>query len=108
MAYAPLVGQDGGSCGVDLPDAATEIFLREGLDRLLVICPSRYFVAGRRFNSSLRVKATRNDGAITCSPDEQSDIRGGVRVVPDIALMSFVKRFERELSPPCDFRWSGR
>jgi len=23
-----------------------------------------------------------------------------------IALMSFVKRFEREKSPPCDFRWS--
>jgi hypothetical protein len=26
---------------------------------------------------------------------------------PDIALMSFVKWFEREMSPPCDFRWSA-
>ena len=25
---------------------------------------------------------------------------------PDVALMSFVKWFEREMSPPCDFRWS--
>jgi len=41
MAYAPLVGQDGGSCGVDLPDEASGIFLREGLDILLMICPSR-------------------------------------------------------------------
>jgi hypothetical protein len=46
MAYAPLVGQDGGSCAFDLPDGASGIFFREGLDRLLVICPSGYFVAG--------------------------------------------------------------
>ena len=46
MANAPLVGQDGGSYGVDLPDGASDLFLREGLDRLLVICPSGYFVAG--------------------------------------------------------------
>jgi hypothetical protein len=39
MAYAPLVGQDGGSCAVDLPDGASDLFLREGMDRLLVICP---------------------------------------------------------------------
>ena len=45
MANAPLAEQVGGSCAFDLPDAATEIFLREGLDRLLVICPSGYFVA---------------------------------------------------------------
>jgi hypothetical protein len=32
MAYAPLVGQDGGSYGVDLPDGASDLFLREGLD----------------------------------------------------------------------------
>jgi hypothetical protein len=45
MADAPLVGQDGGSCAFDLPDGATGIFLSEGLDRLLVICPSCQFVA---------------------------------------------------------------
>jgi hypothetical protein len=33
------------------------MFLREGLDRLLVICPSGYFVAGMALTSSLR--ATR-------------------------------------------------
>ena len=41
MAYAPLVGQDGGSSAFDLPDEASGIFLSEGLDRLSVICPSR-------------------------------------------------------------------
>src|SRR4029077_10439223 len=42
MANAPLVGQDGGSHKVDLPDGATGIFLRAGLDpHLGVICPSR-------------------------------------------------------------------
>ena len=35
------MGQDGGSCGVDLPDEASGIFLSEGLDRLLLICPTR-------------------------------------------------------------------
>jgi hypothetical protein len=59
MAYAPLMGQDGESCASDLPDGATKIFLREGLDRLLVICPSGYFVAGKKPNSSLR--ATRSN-----------------------------------------------
>src|SRR6195952_5419087 len=49
-ADAPLVGQDGGSCAFDLPDGASGIFLREGLDRLLVICPSGYFVAAGRDN----------------------------------------------------------
>ena len=40
-ADAPLVGQDGGSCAVDLPDVPTGIFLREGLDpHLGVICPT--------------------------------------------------------------------
>jgi hypothetical protein len=38
MAYAPQMGQDGGSRKSDLPDEASGIFLREGLDRLLVIC----------------------------------------------------------------------
>jgi hypothetical protein len=32
MAYAPLVGQDGGSDRVDLPDGSIEMFLRAGLD----------------------------------------------------------------------------
>src|ERR1700694_5198912 len=32
-------------------------------------------------------RAPRNDGALTCSPDERSDIRGGVRVVPDVAAL---------------------
>ena len=40
MAYAPLAGQDGGSRKSDLPDENSGIFLRQGLDRLLVICPS--------------------------------------------------------------------
>src|SRR5258708_37257320 len=31
MANAPLVGQDGGSYAVDLPDAATGIFLHGGM-----------------------------------------------------------------------------
>ena len=46
MAHAPLVGQDSGSYGFDLPDGASDLFLREGLDSFLVICPSGYFVAG--------------------------------------------------------------
>ena len=33
MAYAPLAGQDGASPKSDLPDVASEIFLRGGLDR---------------------------------------------------------------------------
>jgi hypothetical protein len=41
MADAPLVGQDGGSYGFDLPDGASDLFLREGLDPYPgVICPS--------------------------------------------------------------------
>ena len=46
MANAPLVGQDGGSRKVFLPDGGSGIFLREGLDRVLVICSSCQFVAG--------------------------------------------------------------
>ena len=40
MADAPLVGQDGGSYGFDLPDEASGLFLRAALDRFLLICPS--------------------------------------------------------------------
>ena len=32
MAYAPLVGQDGGNYGFDLPDGASDLFLIHGLD----------------------------------------------------------------------------
>ena len=47
MAYAPLVGQDGESCAVDLPDEGSGIFFREGLDRglsdlpVVLICRTR-------------------------------------------------------------------
>jgi hypothetical protein len=37
---APLVGRDGRIEITDLPDDGSGIFLREGMDRLLVICPS--------------------------------------------------------------------
>jgi hypothetical protein len=40
FAKHPSVGQDGGSSKVDLGKARSGIFLRAGLDRLLVICPS--------------------------------------------------------------------
>ena len=41
MANAPLAGQDGGHFSFDLPDGLSEMFLREGLDGNLLICPSR-------------------------------------------------------------------
>jgi hypothetical protein len=34
MAYAPPVGQDGGSCAFDLPDEASDLFLVRGLDMI--------------------------------------------------------------------------
>jgi hypothetical protein len=55
------VGQDGGSCAVDLPDEASKIFLREGLDRLLVICPSGQFVAA--FVLAWLVESTNSEPA---------------------------------------------
>src|SRR5882724_6977254 len=58
MANAPLVGQDGVVGKVFLPDGESGIFLREGLDRLLVICPSCQFVARIAFTSSLPAAAT--------------------------------------------------
>jgi hypothetical protein len=54
MANAPLVGQDGESHKDDLPDGASELFFREGLDRLLLICPSCQFAADEEAHSSLR------------------------------------------------------
>jgi hypothetical protein len=47
---APLIGRDARIEITDLPDDGSEIFLREGMDRLLVICPSGCFVAGVKAN----------------------------------------------------------
>jgi hypothetical protein len=55
MANASLARQDGGSYGFDLPDGASDLFLCEGLDRSLVICPSCYHVAGGARRFRLRV-----------------------------------------------------
>src|SRR6476469_8467143 len=41
VAQRPSVGQDGGSCKSDLPDAKSEIFFRRGLDRANHVDPSR-------------------------------------------------------------------
>jgi hypothetical protein len=46
IASAPLIAGDGRGYASDLPDEATGIFLFRGLDRVLPICPSGYFVAG--------------------------------------------------------------
>jgi hypothetical protein len=43
---APLIGRDARIWATDLPDDGSGIFLREGVDRVLVICPSGCFVAG--------------------------------------------------------------
>jgi hypothetical protein len=40
---APHPGGTGRACRDDLPDGLSEIFLREGLDGLLLICPPGYF-----------------------------------------------------------------
>jgi hypothetical protein len=60
-----------------LPDGSTEIFLREGLDRLLVICPSGYFVAGIVAQFRLRGRAKQMRGKVDYgrSPHERSDMR---------------------------------
>ena len=43
---APLLwARDGDNCSFDLPDRLSAIFLREGMDRLWLICPSGCFVA---------------------------------------------------------------
>jgi len=34
MADAPPVGQDGGNCGFDLPDGASDLFLIRGVDAI--------------------------------------------------------------------------
>jgi hypothetical protein len=87
----PLVGQDGGSRKSDLPDVPTGIFLSEGLDRLLVICPSCQFVASfggclvgqiNPSNASVHAARMRMSGAMR--PDSHNLVRidavGGHRV----------------------------
>ena len=58
IASAPLIAEDGRVYASDLPDGATGIFLFGGLDRVLVICPSGYFVAGVARRFYLRGKRT--------------------------------------------------
>ena len=53
---APLIGRDGRIKLTDLPDDESGIFLREGLDRFLLICPSGWFVAGAVSQFGLRAK----------------------------------------------------
>jgi hypothetical protein len=53
----PLLSGETGQADIsDLPDALSGIFLREGMDRLLVICPSGYFVAAVATGFDLRAK----------------------------------------------------
>ena len=40
IASAPLIAGDGRSYAFDLPDGSSDLFLREAMDRLSVICPS--------------------------------------------------------------------
>jgi len=53
----PLSSGETGRIGIsDLPDGLSGIFLSEGMDRLLVICPSRYFAAAVASGFALRAK----------------------------------------------------
>src|SRR5206468_11578037 len=56
MANAPHLPRDGRSYAVDLGENESRIFLREGLDRFWVICPSCQFAAGRPMKLRLRAK----------------------------------------------------
>src|SRR5262245_28102967 len=57
VAQRPLSsGETGRADSADLPDGLSGIFLREGLDRLLVICPSGRLVASENAGSALRAK----------------------------------------------------
>ena len=49
-------GETGRTGKTDLPDGLSDIFLRAGLDRLLLICPSGCFVAARSARSYLRAR----------------------------------------------------
>jgi hypothetical protein len=40
--------------------------------------------------------------------DDRARVEAKPEDVGDQALMSFVKWFRREISSPCDFRWSER
>ena len=65
---------------------------------LLVICPSGYFVAGvaRRFGLHRQRHSSRYR-----SPDEPSDMRGDVRVAPDIAKPVIGRAFARPVGSSC-------
>src|SRR5882757_8669454 len=80
MAYAPLAGQDGASRKVFLPDSGSGIFLREGLDRLLVICPSCCFVAVRH-----EVSACTGSDTVPGEPNVCSKIRPSIGLVATAA-----------------------
>jgi hypothetical protein len=56
MANAPHPLRDKRSYAADLRENESRIFLREGLDRLLVICPSCQLVAPDDTISSLRAR----------------------------------------------------
>src|SRR5437773_6916793 len=69
MANAPLPPRDGRSYAVDLGENESRIFLREGLDRFWVICPSCQFVAGRRMKLRLCAKQISTQCVMNCSGD---------------------------------------
>jgi hypothetical protein len=72
----PLIGRDARIDITDLPDDGSGIFLREGMDRILVICPSGYFVAGGEGGFDLRVRRCSSQRRReTRSPHERSDMR---------------------------------
>src|SRR5207244_5106659 len=61
MANAPHPPRDGRSYAVDLGENESRIFLREGLDRFWVICPSCQLVAvARRDCACARSKSIRS------------------------------------------------
>ena len=74
MANAPHLPRDGRSYAVDLGENESRIFLREGLDRFWVICPSCQFVAGGRMKLRLRAKQINSQSgdarlsSVSCLP----------------------------------------
>jgi hypothetical protein len=58
-----------------LPDGKSEIFFAEGLDRILLICPSRCFVARRSFIFSFarEAKQLRRVGKAKACPPLQAE-----------------------------------
>jgi len=65
---APLIGRDGRIDITDLPDGGSGIFLHEGLDMVLVICPSGYFVAGGAGGFDLLARRSRPQQLPIISP----------------------------------------